>query len=310
MRLSPGDLELLRTLAQAPLLDRLELAALSGRSRAAVYQRSARFAEAGLVESVGQASELISPTRRFCLSARGLRRLLLQRLDAAALIYRLAEQAAQFAFPLALRWQRAAPIDALLELPGGLCVALVRQGRTADRTAFAKRIRRLKETPGYGATLLICPDETRLRHARRLAAGPPAITFLALERDVALAGAEAAVWRGPAGAARLTLRVALAYAVPASGAALERPLGQVSLPEPLDPEGMDRSWMLPATLTVAEKRTLDLIGDWPWIRPGHLAALLGVGQRWLSQLLARLGDLELLERRSRAGAPLVASETQ
>ena len=47
---------------------------------------------------------------------------------------------------------------------------------------------------------MICPDETRLRHARRLVAGPSAISFLALERDVALAGAEAAVWRGPTGA--------------------------------------------------------------------------------------------------------------
>lgn len=238
MRLSPGDLELLGSLAAAPFLDRLELAALSGRSRAAAYQRASRFEAAGLVESVGQASELIAPTRRFCLSARGVRRLasergvpmaqllrdepvsgqwrrlLLERLDAAALVYRLAEQAAQFAYPIQVRWRRAAPMDALLELPGDRCAALVRHGRTADRTAFAKRIRRLKQTPGHGAVLVICPDETRLRHARRLVAGPPAITFLGLERDVVLAGAEAAVWRGPTGAARLTLREALGYALP------------------------------------------------------------------------------------------------
>ena len=44
---------------------------------------------------------------------------MLERLDAAAVIYRLAEQAAQFAFPLGLRWLRAAPMDALLELPDG-----------------------------------------------------------------------------------------------------------------------------------------------------------------------------------------------
>ena len=107
-------------------------------------------------------------------------------------------------------------MDALLELPEGRRAAVVRQGRTADRTGFAKRIRRLKETTGFGAVLVICPDETRLRHARRLVAGPPAISFLALERDVALAGAEAAVWRGPTGAARLTLREALRYALPVS----------------------------------------------------------------------------------------------
>ncbi|MYA02058.1 MAG: hypothetical protein F4Y35_09750 [Chloroflexi bacterium] len=330
MRLYPGDVELLVTLARMPFLDRLELAALSGRSRAAVYQRIDRFTEAGLVESVGQASELVTPTRRFCLTARGVRRLaseegvpvtqllrtrpvseqwrrlLLERLDLAAVIYRLAEQAAQFAFPLDLPWLRAAPMDALLELPGDLRAAVVRQGRTADRTGFAKRIRRLKETPGHGAVLILCPDETRLRHARRLVAGPPAIAFLALERDVALAGAEAAVWRGPTGAARLTLREALGYALPASGERSERPLVRVSMPEPLDPGFARASWMLPAALTTAEKRALDLVGDWPWLRPGHLAALLGVGRRRLTQLLARLDELGLITRLTRAGVPRLA----
>ena len=326
MRLYSGDIELLGTLARMPFLDRLELAALSGRSRAAVYQRVERFLDAGLIESVGQASELVTPTRRFCLTDRGVRRLaseegvpvaqllrtrpvsgqwrrlLLERLDAAAVIYRLAEQAAHFAFPLGLRWQRAAPMDALLELPGDLCAAVVRQGRTADRTGFAKRIRRLKQTPGHGVVLIICPDETRLRHARRLVAGPPAITFLALERDVALAGAEAAVWRGPTGAVPLTLREALGYTLPASGQRSERPLVRVSRPEPLEAECADASWMLPAALTTAEKRALDLVGDWPWLRPGHLAALLGVGRRRLTQLLARLDELGLITRLTRAAA--------
>ncbi|MDE2967374.1 MAG: hypothetical protein OXS30_07825 [Chloroflexota bacterium] len=330
MRLYPGDVELLATLARMPFLDRLELAALSGRSRAAVYQRVDRFLDAGLVESVGQASELVTPTRRFCVSARGVRRLaaeesvpvaqllrtrpvseqwrrlLLERLDAAAVIYRLAEQAAQFAFPLGLRWLRAAPMDALLEWPGELRAAVVRQGRTADRTGFAKRVRRLKETHGHGAVLIICPDETRLRHARRLVAGPPATAFLALERDVALAGAETAVWRGPTGASQLALREALAYALPASGARPERPLVRVSMPEPLNPECFRASWMLPAALTTAEKRALDLVGDWPWLRPGHLAALLGVGRRRLTQLLARLEAPSLIVRHTCAGAPRLA----
>lgn len=330
MRLYPGDIELLGWLAEAPFLDRLELASLAGRSRAAVYQRVEHFLDAGLVESVGQASELVTPTRRFCLTARGVRRLsleqgdpaaqllhtrpvseqwrrlLLERLDSAAVIYRLAEQAAQFAFPLGLRWLRAAPMDALLELPEGRRAALVRQGRTADRTGFAKRIRRLKETPGYGAALVICPDETRLRHARRLVAGPPAITFLALERDVALAGAEAAVWRGPTGAARLTLREALGYALPTSAATVERPLSRVSLPETLDPHCAGSAWMLSAALTTAEKRTLDLIGDWPWLSPCHLAALLGVGRRRLTQLLSRLEEPGLITRHVRADSPRLA----
>ena len=75
MRLFAGDTELLNTLALMPFLDRLELTAVSGRSPAAVYERIDRFAEAGLVEMIGHSSELITPTRRYCLSADGLRRL-------------------------------------------------------------------------------------------------------------------------------------------------------------------------------------------------------------------------------------------
>ena len=330
MRLYPGDVDLLATLAECPFLDRLELAALSGRSRAAVYQRVERFAEAGLVESVGQASELVTPTRRYCVSARGVRRLaseqdlpaaqllrirpvseqwrrlLLERLDAVAVINRLTEQAAQFAFPLGLRWQRAGAMDAMLELPEGRRAAVVRQGRTADRSGFAKRVRRLKETPGFGAALVICPDETRLRHARRLVAGPPVMAFLALERDVALAGADAAVWRSPSGAARLTLREALGHTRSGARMQEERPLARVSPPEPLEPRRTDSGWMLPAALTAADKRALDLIGDWPWLRRDHLAALLGVGQRRLTQLLAHLSELGLVVRVTRAGAPRLA----
>jgi len=64
--------------------------------------------------------------------------------------------------------------------------------------------------------------------------------------------------------------------------------------------------MLPASLTTAEKRALDLVGDWPWLRPAHLAALLGVGRRRLTQLLTRLDELGLIVRRTRASAPRLA----
>ena len=287
MRLYPGDLELLATLASMPFLDRLELAAVTGRSRAAVYERIDRFADARLVDMVGHSSDLITPTRRFCLSALGVRRLapergtpvpellraapvssqwrrlILERLDAVAVIYRLSATAAEFAYPLGFRWYRASPMDAALELPDGRRVAVVRQGRTTDRTAFAKRIRRLCETPGFGAVLLLGPDETRLRHARRLVSGPLVITFLALERDVALSGADANIWRGPSGSARLTLKEALSFAVPATGSRAERPLARVSMPEPLDASGAARPWLMPAVFSAAEKRTLELVADWP-----------------------------------------------
>ena len=45
---------------------------------------------------------------------------------------------------------------------------------------------------------------------------------------------------------------------------------------------------------MAEKRALGEIGDWPWVRPGHLRSLLGIGTRRLAQLLQRLAELDLV----------------
>ena len=330
MRLRTGDTQLLSTLAAMPFLDRLELAAISGRSPAAIYQRLDRFAEAGLVESVGHATQFVPRSGRFCLSATGVRRLaaqqgvpslgllrdypvseqwrrlILERLDAAAAIYALCVSASEFCHPLRFRWFRAEPLDAELELSGGRRVAIVRHGRTADRTAFAKRIRRLQQASGYGALLMMCPDETRLRHARRLIAGPSAIAFLALERDIVLHGADAPIWRGRSGPVRLNLREALSLAAPASGLRPERTLSRYSTPRSLGPGDGAEAWLTSARLSMIEKRALDLIADWTWIRPLHLASLLGVGSRRLAQLLRRLDELNLIDRVPHSGHPRLA----
>ena len=78
------------------------------------------------------------------------------------------------------------------------------------------------------------------------------------------------------------------------------------MPQALDSRRPDSGWTLPAVITTAEKRTLDLIGDWPWLRPDHLASLLGVGRRRLSQLLSRLDELGLIVRFTKAGSPRLA----
>ena len=71
----PVDGELLRLLGDMPFLDRLEAAAVSGWSSGAVYKAVPRLEDAGLIASVPHGTELVSPTRRFHLTAAGLRRL-------------------------------------------------------------------------------------------------------------------------------------------------------------------------------------------------------------------------------------------
>ena len=314
------DRDLLMLLADAPLVDRIELAQLSRWSERAVYQRLADLQRAGLVEDVAHASQLISPTRRMLLTEAGIeqlalnngrsaaeilgehrtsqpwRRILLGRLDSVAVIYRLASALAELVHPPRLRWYRSQPADAAVGLPDGRTLAVVRWGRTVDRTAFAIRMRRLRDGPSYSGALVLAPDEVRLRHASRLLRQAPFVCFFALERDAARSHSEADIWRGSTSGVKLNLKHALTYLRSDGWWAIEPPprrtLAPRALPNPRDQGATD--WLLPACLKPAEKRTLELVGDWPWINTDHLGALLGVARRRVSQLTARLERLDLL----------------
>ena len=311
------EADTLRLLAEMPFLDRLELAALSGWSRGAVYGAIRKLEARGMVDAIPHASPLAAPTRRHCLTAAGVhllaelegiavdellrnrpvserwRRLMLERLDAAAVIYRLAQALDQAAHALRFRWFRALPVDAAVALPDGRVLGVVRQGRTADRTAFAKRLWRLRVGYRPSAVLMLAPDEVRLRHARRLLAAAPFPAYLALESDAASAGAAAPIWRTPSGAAVMGLQTALEHTGPRAAWPVEEPLARAALPAPLREDG-GYDWMLPALLKPTEKQALDLLSDWPWLAPAHLGMLLGVKRSRLSQVTLRLQDLGLM----------------
>ncbi|MXY96475.1 MAG: hypothetical protein F4Z29_01710, partial [Gemmatimonadetes bacterium] len=314
--------ELLRLLARMPFLDRLDMAALSGRSRGAVYAAVGQLEEDGLVRSLRHGSELVAPTRRYRLSAGGVHRLaeagrvpverllqeypltarcqraLLERLDAAAVIYRLAAAVSDLHHPVGFRWYRAMPIDAALVLPDGRVVGVVRLGGVLDRTAVAKRLSRLARGRQPGGFLVVVPDETRLRQARRLLRGAHALAALATERGAAWASAGDPVWRLPGTGAAVSLAEAILRMNPGGALPEEPPPARLRLPEDFDPEDLgaeDRSSkgasdrrLLPARLRPAEKRALDLLADWPWLTLGHLAGMLGITAQRASQLVTDL----------------------
>ena len=312
---------LLHRLAAMPFLDRLELAAVTGASERAAYYATAALEDAGLAAALPHASDLIRPTRRFYLTARGLRRMaadegvptdvllrthpvsaqwrriLLERLDAVTVIYRLAAAVAAERGSLeGFRWFRATALDAVLILPGGRSVGIVRQGPTADRTAFSKRLRRLYEGRLPGALLVLASDGSRLQHARRLLNGFPVPAFLALERDAASPAAHGQVWHTPSGEAALSLRTALSKTKPGNALPAEGQRLRASMPADLPPGGIVTSapdHLLPARLRPAEKRVLDLLTAWPWLTPAHLGELLGVRPPRLSHVMGRLQTLGL-----------------
>ena len=325
MRTVPSERELLRTLAQAPFLDRLELAAVTGRSRSAIYEAVQRLEQSGLADSIPHAADLAPPTRRYCLTAGGVRslaemsggtvdgllrshavsqqwrRILLDRLDALSSIYRLASTVAGIARPIGLRLYRAAPLDAALLLPGGRTLGVVRQGPASDRTAFAKRLWRLGQGPLPGIVLVLVSDEVRLRHARRLLAGSPVNALLALERDAVLASANVPVWSPPSGSARLDLGYVLERLPPGGEAPEEEPPSQASLPGDL---AADAAHALPVLLKPAQKRVLDMLAGWPWLLQRELAGLLGVSETRVSRAVTPLESLGLVARHPAAGGRL------
>ena len=316
MRAGTCEGALLRQLAETPLTDRLELAALSGWSHGAAYAAAGRLEEAGLAASLPHATGLIPPTRRFLLTDAGLRRLasgkgvgveellrtrpvsrhwrrlLLERLDALAVIYRLATALASGAQPLRVLWYRAAPLDAAVAVSGGPVVGVVRQGLASDRTGFSRRLRRLFEGPLPGVLLLLLPDELRLRHARRLLGGAPLPAFLALEREVAGGHADDRIWRLPSLPGRITLAEAVRLGGQRGVAPVETLPVRAAIPGDAIPEHL----LAPSRIKPAEKRALDLLLDWPWLALEDLAGLLAVSRARASRLVLRLEALELAAR--------------
>ena len=314
---------LLRALGAMPFCDRGNLSAVTGIPRKTVDRAMKGLETGGLVASLRHATGLIPAARRYCLTANGLRlladregttveellssrplsgwwqHLLLGRLDAVAVVYRLTSAVASLQRPLGFRWYRALPMDACISLPDGRVLAVVRQGPTAGRTAFSKRMWRLREDHWPGAVLMLLPDEIRLRHARRMLRGWPMPVFLALERQVASGVTHETIWRLPSVTGALDLGRILSDVEQAGEMPWEPPplrtkghLATVSKrPQVVVPETA-----VQVLLNAADKRTLDAVYDWPWITLRDLSRLMGLSLGHLSDLSLRLEHLGLLAR--------------
>ena len=322
----------LGTLAAMPFLDRLELAAVTG-----VYEEAAHVAlrsleQAGLASFVRHASPLTPTTRRWYATSEGLqllasetrngidrllrthpvsahwRRILLARLDAVAVVYRLASALADAVGPPRFRWYRAAPLDTAMTLADGRTVGMVRQGPTADRTAFSDRVRRLldPELSRPRALLALMPDEARLRQARRLLAPYPGPVYLVLEKDVSGLLTDDRVWHGTSAPAQLSLEEIFTHLRKGGTIPWERPTSRQSLPDDGELHGIEddddvADHLLPVVLKPAEKRMLDCLADWPLITAEDMSGILGLSDSRTWRLAARLNRLDLVAPANFAG---------
>ena len=335
MRPEGCEPDLLRALASMPFLDRQEMVAVSGWSKAAVHEAVEKLETGGLCASVLHAADPFPQARRFHLTAAGLRRLaedvdrpfeallrdrplsaqwrrsLMERLDALAAVYRMACLLSGVAFPIRFRWYRALPLDAAVTLPDGRTLGIVRQGLTADRSGFAKRLWRLREGPMPGTVLVLMADDVRLRHARRLLSTTDVPALFALEREAVLAGPDDAIWRPLKVGGDVSLRYVLDRAEPGGELPVEDESRLASPPADL-PERAAASdisdHMLPLFVRPAEKRALDLISDWPWIALTELAGLMGVSPQRASQTVIPLEGFGLAARVPEAGRRLALTD--
>ncbi len=316
------NFDTLRLIAEMPFLDRLELSAVSGRRQQRVYEETAVLRRTGLVGTVPHATALMSPTRRLYVTREGLRQfaedegigieellhkypvsrhfrsLLLERLDAVGIIYRVASSVAWATGPVKLRWYRSEPLDAVLTLSDGRTLGILRQGATSDRTGFSHRIWRLLEGPLPGGLLVVVPDVVRLRHTAKLFPKFRGLVLVALEEQVAYPSTQDPVWRLDTGGSFRALGGMLSHA--ASGKLpIEEPLDRPRLPGDIviPKAGLDApDHLLLALLKPGEKRVMDILADWPWITASDLGTLLGVSKMRVSQNLVRLVKGNIVSR--------------
>ena len=313
----------LRTLAVMPFMDRLDLAGVTG-----VYEEAAHVAlrsleQAGLADFIRHASPLTTTTRRWFATTEGLRflasengtgidrllrthpvsahwqRILLARLDAVAVVYRLASAVADAVGPPRFRWYRAAPLDAAMLLPDDKTVGVIRQGPAADRTSLFDRVRRLldPEQSRPRALLALMPDEARLRQARQQLGPYPGPLYLILERDAARLLADDKVWHGSSAPALLSMRDIFAHLRPGGALPWETPTSRLSLPDDADLHRVHdyaADHLLPVVLKPAEKRMLDCLADWPLVTVDDLSGILGLSDSRTWRLAARLDRLGLV----------------
>lgn len=318
-----------------PFLSAAELASLTGLTESAIYKAIRRLGDAELVASVRHTPEAGPHTRRYALTAEGIRRLarnedgtvdgvlrscpvssqwqriLLQRLDALAIVYSVIETISGVTAPISVRLYRSHPLDAVVTLQSGSTVGIIRRGRTSDKASFDRRLQKLLRVPLPGVVLFIAPDETQLRTMRRTLAKIRFPVFIALERDAAAAFVDDAVWRSPRDRARFDMQSIVGRHVREGSIPAEGMASRATLPGPLGAASAlaaTPSHLLPSALTPADKGALALIADWPGITTANLRALLGLKPPSFSQIIGRLKQADLVRTASLNGRRLVPSD--
>ncbi len=334
MRSTSTDIILSR-LAEMPFLDRPEVMSLTGLSQSTVYKVVRRLEDDGLITSVPHTPEYGAHTRRYSLTAEGVRilagkeggtvdailrsrpvsaqwqRLLLERLDALAVVYSVIETISGVVAPISVRLYRSHPLDAVVTLSGGRTIGIVRRGRTSDGASFDRRLHKLLRGQLPAALLVVAPDEVLLRSMLRRLARLRVHVFITLENEVITALVDDAIWQRPGVSTRFDIQAIVSRFADGGHIPVEMAASRASIPvaPPVCSSLADTpSHLLPSGLNPADKRALDLIADWPGITPANLRTLLGLKPSRFSQIVGRLREADLIRTITLTGHRFVPSD--
>ena len=242
-------------------------------------------------------------------------RLLAERLDAVAVLYRVAAMVADadaHQKPVRVDHYRHGPYDMLLTLSGGRSIGLIRQGPALPTSRLRYRLRsieRLDSSHSPFVTLVLTHADQATRRAIRSLGDPSEHrrTFVVTEGELLAGDHTGVVWQqcgsGLGEAVSIDADASLAGILALAERLLDTsysflrdrpkpnrsdlyPSGtQASMPEPTE----QLASTLSVQLTRAEKDTLDLLAAWPLCTREQLAGLMGgVTLRRVNQVLRSL----------------------
>ena len=344
--LRQGLEEALLLLCATPLATVEELSRFGRVPASTIRDRLEKLVERGLVDSVPHHLSVLGtrPQRRYFPTEKGVTaggaatkgrahmlraypvskqwfRLLAERLDAVAVLHRVAAMIADadpHSEPVRVDHYRNGPYDMLLTLSGGRSIGLIRQGPALPTSRLRYRLRSIErlvssETP-FVTLVLTHADQATRRAIRSL--GDPSEhrrTFVATEGELA-GDHTGVVWQqcgsGVGEAVRIDADASLADILALAERLLDSSysfVGKNPKPNPggLYPSGVQATMPEPSQhltpalsvqLTRAEKDVLDLLAAWPLCTRGQLAGLMGgVTQRRVNQVLRSLSQRGLVQ---------------
>ena len=331
--ISTGGRQLLDALSRMPFIDTMELAGILGKPHATVHRRLTSLLVDGIVGRVSHGTAHLPSSRRYYLTARGIREavqlldfdtpsdfvraypvsrewlaLLIRRMDAVATIYRLAASLSPGVDGLRshVEFHRRGRLDATITLHDCRTFGVVRQGLALRRRSLYDRLRAIAEyhyTRRPDTILVLTPSVWEQRLTTRFCMELNLEdSYVGVESQDTLERRNYHVWQKTSGlfsGSYYTLDFVSSQGGTGGALHTESPeRKRASIPNP------ERMVQAAPTFGVSpsEKRILDMVTDHPMMPRDHLACWLGVSEGRISQMMHSLVDTwGLIERRGKRG---------